>query len=175
SPESGTRLFVLKGCTACHRGNRSLEDRPTRYTLLDLTTAVWNHPFQVQSQVVTLGYDEMRDIIGYLMSAQFLQEKGDFEQGRRVFQRKQCGQCHDDPSSGAPPREGMAGRMTSFGLIAAVSRHGPVMLERMRARGASWPRITALEMADLTTYLHGLEFKQRPARPTADRGGRGAK
>ncbi len=175
SPERGSNLFAQKGCVACHRGNRSLADRSTRYTLLDLTAAMWNHPFQIQTRAVTLEYDEMRDIIGYVMSAQFLQEKGDFEQGRKVFQSKQCGRCHDDPSSGAPPREGMGGRMTSFGLIAAVSRHGPAMIERMQSKGLSWPRFTGLEMADLTTYLHGLEFKQRPAMPTLDRGGREAK
>lgn len=175
SPESGRRLFAAKGCAGCHKGQRSIEDQPTRYTLTDLTVALWKHPFVTRTEPPALSYDEMRDLLGYVMAAQFLQEKGDFDRGRRVFQKKQCGRCHDDPASGAPPRSGMTGRMSSFGIMAAVTRHGPAMLERMRKARFSWPSITALEMADLTTYLHGLEFRQRPVPPILDRGGHGAK
>jgi mono/diheme cytochrome c family protein len=116
----------------------------------------------------------MGDIIGYIMAAQFLQERGDFEQGSKIFENKQCGRCHDSAASGAPPREKMSGRMSSFGIIAAVSRHGPAMLEKMQRAGYSWPYVTALEMADLTTYLHGLTLKRR-APLTSDKDGRGAK
>jgi hypothetical protein len=31
----------------------------------------------------------------------------------------------------------------------------------MRQLGTAWPRFDGTEMADLTAYLHGLEFKRR--------------
>jgi cytochrome c len=108
----------------------------------------------------------MRRLVGYLVSTQFFEERGDPRQGKKVFARKRCGICHDDPSSGAPARSAMAGRMTSFDMVAALWKHGPVMLNRMRLKRISWPRFSGSEMADLTAYLHGLQLKQR--RPPID-------
>jgi mono/diheme cytochrome c family protein len=108
----------------------------------------------------------MRRLVGYLVSTQFFEERGDQEQGKRVFASKHCGACHDDSSSGAPGRSAMAGRMTSFEMVAALWKHGPAMLNRMRLKEISWPRFSGSEMADLTAYLHGFKLKQR--RPVID-------
>jgi mono/diheme cytochrome c family protein len=163
-PASGRTVFREKRCFICHRGAHSLEARPTRHTLTDLTAAMWNHPFQVQSQAAPLTYEEMRDLVGYVVSMQFFEERGDVEEGRKVFQRKHCGRCHDNAMSGAPPRSEMTGRMTSLAIMAALFRHGPSMLERMRREKLSWPHFNGLEMADLSAYLHGLEFRRRTPR-----------
>jgi hypothetical protein len=53
--------------------------------------------------------------------------------------------------------------MTSFGIFAALWKHGPAMLQSMRERKFKWPRFTGMEMADLSAYLHGLELKKRLA------------
>ncbi len=164
--ESGENLFVLKGCAGCHRGALTLEARPTRYSLTDFAAAMWNHPFRAPNNPGPLSYEEMRRLVGYLISTQFFEERGNVEQGRKVFSRKHCGVCHDDPSSGAPGRASMAGRITSFGMVAALWRHGPVMLNRMRLKRISWPRFSGSEMADLAAYLYGLRLKQR--RPLID-------
>ena len=161
SAESGESLFVSKGCADCHRGAQTLEARPTRYGLTDFAAAMWNHPFRAARNPAPIGYEEMRRLVGYLVSTQFFEERGDLEQGRKVYASKRCGACHDDPSSGAPGRLAMAGRMTSFEMVAALWKHGPAMLDRMRQKGISWPRFSGSEMADLTTYLHGLQLKQR--------------
>ena len=58
----------------------------------------------------------------------------------------------------------MAGRMTSYGLVAALWKHGPEMMNRMQRQKIAWPHFAGPEMADLSAYLHGLEFKRRPAR-----------
>jgi hypothetical protein len=92
---------------------------------------------------------------------------GDFDELRpRVFARKHCASCHDSPSSGAPGRAAMADRMTSYGMVAALWKHGPAMMDRMQLQKIPWPPFKGSEMADLTTYLHGLRFKQR--RPPLD-------
>jgi hypothetical protein len=55
----------------------------------------------------------------------------------------------------------MAGTMTSFGMVAALWKHGPAMLARMRRERIAWPHFNGPDMADLTAYLHGVEFKRR--------------
>jgi len=161
SAEQGQKLFAAKGCAACHWGENALESRPTRRTMSDLAASMWNHPLQPGTQYPPLAYEEARQLVGYLVSAQFFEERGRFEDGRRVYEKKRCGACHDNAASGAPPRDQLAGRMTSFDLVAALWLHGPEMLGQMKKAGVAWPRLTGREMADLGTYLHGLEFKRR--------------
>jgi len=169
SAESGEKLFVSKGCAGCHMGSLTLEARPTRYGLTDFAAAMWNHSFRVPENPAPLSYEEMRRVVGYLVSTQFFEERGDLEKGRKVFASKHCIACHDDPSSGAPGRPAMAGRMTSFEMAAALWKHGPEMLNRMRLKKISWPRFSGTEMADLGAYLHGFRLKQR--RPPIDAAG----
>jgi mono/diheme cytochrome c family protein len=164
--ESGEQLFVSKGCAGCHRGVLTLQARPTRYSLTDFAAAMWNHSFRAPSNPAPLSYEEMRRLVGYLVSTQFYEERGDLRQGKKVFASKHCAACHDDPSSGAPARSAMAGRMTSFDMAAALWKHGPVMLDRMRLKKISWPQFSGSEMADLAAYLHGFQLKQR--RPPID-------
>jgi mono/diheme cytochrome c family protein len=164
SAEIGGRLFVSKGCAACHKGQHGLEARPTRYGLIDFAATMWNHPVWTTSQPAPLSYEEMRQLLGYLVAMQFFEERGDPERGRRVYRAKQCGACHDDPASGAPARSALAGRTTSYDMAAAAWKHVPAMLDRRTPRRFSWPSFAGTEMADLSAYLHGLELKRRPGR-----------
>jgi cytochrome c551/c552 len=161
SAESGAELLASKGCAGCHRGELALEARPTRYGLTDFAADMWNHPFRTLQNPAPLSYEEMRRLVGYLVSAQFFEERGDLEQGKKVFAKKHCGACHDDPASGAPGRPAMAGSITSFGMVAALWKHGPAMLSRMRLHKIYWPRFSGPEMADLAAYLYGYRLKQR--------------
>jgi cytochrome c2 len=163
SAEIGQQIYTAKGCKECHKGSNSLESRPTLYTFVDFAATLWNHPFRVPSGPAPIAEAEMEHLVSYLVSMQFFEERGDLGRGRRIYERKRCGLCHDDPSSGAPARSAMGGRMTSFGIAAALWKHGPAMLQKMRERKYAWPRFTGSEMADLSAYLHGLELKQRPA------------
>ena len=161
SPESGRTLLVSKGCAGCHRGALTLESHRTRYSLTDFAAAMWNHPFRTGQHQTPLNPEEMRRLVGYLVATQFFEERGDPDQGRRIFERKRCRVCHDNPSSGAPARAMMEGRMTSFGLVAALWKHGPEMMNRMQRQKIVWPHFAGSEMADLSAYLHGRQFKRR--------------
>jgi mono/diheme cytochrome c family protein len=161
SPDSGRTLLASKGCTGCHRGSLKLEAHRTRYGLTDFAAAMWNHPFRAGPHQAPMSHEEMRRVVGYLIATQFFEERGDPDQGKRVFERKRCSVCHDDPASGAPARATMAGRMTSFGLVAALWKHGPEMMNRIEHRKIAWPHFEGSEMADLSAYLHGLQFKRR--------------
>jgi mono/diheme cytochrome c family protein len=164
SAQEGRSLFASKGCAGCHKANLSLEAQPTRYSMVDFAAAMWNHPLRPANEPALMSYEEMRQLLGYLVSMQFFEERGDQERGRRVYQSKRCGACHDGPSRGAPARAALAGRTTSFDMAAAVWKHIPVLLERGQRQGSSWPRFAGSDMADLSAYLHGLEFKRRPGR-----------
>ena len=163
SPESGRALLVSKGCAGCHRGALALESHRTRYSLTDFAAAMWNHPFRTGDRQTPLSLEEMRRLVGYLVATQFFDERGDPNQGKRVFQSKRCSVCHDDPSSGAPGRSVMSGTMTSYGMVSALWKHGPAMLNAMRQRNIPWPQFKGSEMADVSAYLHGLQLKRRPS------------
>ena len=40
------------------------------------------------------------------------------------------------------------------GLVAALWRHGPAMLERMHSQNIRWPRFETREISDLIAYLN---------------------
>jgi cytochrome c2 len=164
SAEAGQGLFVSKGCAGCHKAELSLEARPTRYSLTDFAAAMWDHPLRAASTPAPLSYEEMRQLLGYLVSMQFFEERGDQGQGRQVYQAKRCGVCHDRPGSGAPARSALAGRTTSYDMAAAAWKHLPARLEPKPLQRSAWPHFAGTEMADLCAYLHGLEFKRRPGR-----------
>ena len=81
----------------------------------------------------------VRRLVGYLIATQFFEERGNPDQGQRVFEKKRCGVCHDYPETGAPARTMMAGRMTSYGLVAALWKHGPRMLGLMQRYNSPGP------------------------------------
>jgi mono/diheme cytochrome c family protein len=139
----------------------ALENHRTRYGLTDFAAAMWNHPFRTAYHQTPLSDEEMRRLVGYLVATQFSEERGNPESGRRLFAQKHCSLCHDDPTSGAPARSEMSGRMTSFGMVAALWKHGPAMQLAMRRRKIPWPRFTGSEMADISAYLHGLQLRRR--------------
>ncbi len=166
SSETGQALYRAKGCAGCHTGELALEERPTRYGFTEFAAAMWNHPWKTPNILQPLSYDEMSGLVGYLVSRQFFEERGDIERGRQVYAKKKCGACHDKASSGAPRLSRMKGRMTSYGMVAALWRHGPRMEARLQELHMAWPHFDRQQMADLTAYLHGPEFKRRlPAPP----------
>jgi len=163
SPEKGREILRSAGCRACHAGSRSIEARPTRLTMQDLASSLWNHPPVAGKAKQAMSYEEMRHLMGYLIATQFQFERGDPAKGRRLYESKRCAACHDRPASGAPPREAMAGRMNSFAMIAAVWTHAGGMLKLIDSRRQGWPRISPQEMADLTAYLNGYRLRRRQA------------
>ncbi|MGP0071790.1 MAG: hypothetical protein ACLPWF_07645 [Bryobacteraceae bacterium] len=62
----------------------------------------------------------------------------------------------------------MAERMTSLGLVAAVWKHGAEMMDGMNHQKIAWPRFAGSEIADLSAYLHGFEFKRRTIRAASE-------
>ncbi len=175
-PVEGEDLFKSRGCANCHTGSLSLERRLSNGTLTGFAVAMWNHaPLMWKYGDRTgqapprLDQDDMRRMISYLWYTRLYAEPGDSTRGRRVFVKKQCAACHNNPSSGAPDLKSvLASRnepLRPFSIVAVLWQHGPAMLNRMRQSNIAWPRFSKSEMIDLIAYLNGPEFRRGEERP----------
>lgn len=154
SPEGGAGLFEQKGCSGCHKGAMSLENKLSDATLTDVAAAMWNHAPLMQQPPPDLSLAEMRQILGYIWGRQFFQTHGDAERGKKAFDQKKCASCHNDASSGAPALSKPAKPYTTIAMITVLWGHGPSMLSKMQERRVSWPQLSAADMANLIAYLN---------------------
>ncbi len=75
---------------------------------------------------------EMRELLSYIWARQFFEDAGDPARGRRVFTAKRCAECHE--TGAAPKLPAAGGAYSAPAMIAALWRHGPAMLDRMKAQ-----------------------------------------
>src|SRR5262249_61641283 len=148
-------VFNSKGCPMCHNTGADFGNRIKGRTLTDLAAAMWNHAPKMAAAgapPVTFAPGEMRELLGYLWARQFFVEGGNIRAGRRVFESRRCGTCHNDPSSGAPKLSGK--QFSSPEMVSVLWRHGPQMLDQMKAKKVEWPRFDGGQMRDLIAYLN---------------------
>jgi len=148
--EGGADLFQSKGCFVCHTGRLSLEGRFFGRTLASFAAGMWNHAPKMLQLPPDVSGEEMRRLTGYLWSIQYFDTPGDPGRGARVFTSKHCVTCHG-AGGDAPKLEGKA--LDSIAVVAALWKHGPAMLERMRQQNTPWPRFRNQELNDLIAYL----------------------
>ncbi len=193
----GARLFRDKGCVHCHSvngvGGKLASDlgvrRSPESSLPQLVTAMWNHAPRMWESIRAekmgypdLGYEDMAHLFSYLYVARYVDEPGDTQRGKRLFEAKGCARCHSLHTVGAasvpefPPGNftgargsEIAGDSLSWGQ--AMWNHARVMQERAQARGISWPRFESHEMNDLVAFLNDTAGTQGSAEaPVADPG-----
>jgi mono/diheme cytochrome c family protein len=120
-PVAGARLFVSKGCAACHpvngaggTGAPDLGKMPRPIVLYDFAARMWNHLPQMSQRITAVGTprpylnaDELSDLIAFLgtvdafgrpgiVSGESLSigEPGDRQRGEQVIAEKGCLACH---------------------------------------------------------------------------------
>jgi mono/diheme cytochrome c family protein len=167
-PDRGQRLFVDKGCAACHavdgRGSGpgpSIGPRSPRAAVTDLPVVLWNHRDAARARrLPRLTGQDMADITAYLHAAYYFDPPpGDARQGRRRLEDKGCLGCHSIYGIGvksAPDFASSNVMSSKLGQLTAMWNHGPYMENDARRRGMTLPRLTAQELSDITTYLAGL-------------------
>ncbi len=167
--DRGEALFKEKACGTCHAGKLALENHPANGTLTDFAASMWAHAPRMRAEQQKRGIappalqqDEMRQIVSFLWYKQIFAEPGSPGRGSKVFEKKGCGTCHGDPSTGAPDlRKVRAARATplrAFSMASVLWLHGPAMWEKMKQANRPWPIFARSEMADLTAYLNSSEF-----------------
>lgn len=150
---NGEALFQSKGCAGCHAGKGALGAKLKGMTLNDIAVAMWNHAPKMPANAPQLSPDEMREVVSYLWAGQFFQDSGSGTAGEKVFNSKHCASCH--AGSGAAPKLAGSGKtFTGADMISALWRHGPRMLDEMKAKGVAWPRFDDDDMANLVAYLN---------------------
>jgi mono/diheme cytochrome c family protein len=151
--EEGKGLFESKTCITCHQaGSRFFAIGARDETLTDIAADMWNHGRDMNLKTV-FEPGQMRAIASYIWSRRLTENYGKASAGARVFAAKKCAVCHDDKSSGAPALAATTG-FSAAGMLSALTRHGPSMLDRMREKRLAWPHFSAGEMTDLIAYLN---------------------
>ena len=105
---------------------------------------------------IKLSEDEMRQLLAYLWGNQFFASHGNPARGKRVFETKQCGNCHGQGL--APKIEGNP-QFSDVLLVSALWKHGPQMLATLKQKNMAWPQLSAAQMSDLVAYLAKPEGK----------------
>ena len=151
---SGQALWTSNGCAGCHGEITHFMAVGLRdETLTDIAADMWNHGRDMSLSNAQLPPGGMQAIADYIWSERMSHNDGIPARGASVFVAKKCAVCHDDPSSGAPPILGK-GQFSAVTMVAALTHHGPAMLERMQEKHIAWPRFSAAEMSDLIAYLN---------------------
>ncbi|MBI2815897.1 MAG: c-type cytochrome [Acidobacteria bacterium] len=174
------KVFSIKGCARCHTvmgegGNigPNLSRIPSAGDGLDFAAAMWSHGPQMwqrmsteQVQLPKFEGEEMEDLFAFLTMASSLDESGNNEAGRLVFQTKRCMDCHAIQGKGGkvgPDLARVAGNRNPVAWVAAMWNHAPGMFGAMKEKGVPFPRFQGSEMADLQAYIRLM------AGPSADR------
>jgi mono/diheme cytochrome c family protein len=101
----------------------------------------------------------MQEIVSYLWAGQFFEDQGGSSAGARVFAAKRCAVCHNEApnntASAAPKLAGTGRTYSAVTMVSALWHHGPQMLDQMKTKGISWPRLDGPEMENLVAYLNG--------------------
>lgn len=148
----GKQLMEDKGCTACHKGAMSLENRLGGLTLTEVASGMWNHAPEMRKEAKPLSSTELREILAYAWAKQFFQSKGQPDRGAKLF-KAQCAGCHSNPASGAPDLSKRKLGASSITMVSALWRHGPRMLSELQAAGKPWPVLNPADMANLIAFL----------------------
>jgi mono/diheme cytochrome c family protein len=158
APDAGKTLFESKRCIACHGPmTHFLSTDVHDATLTDIAADMWNHGLDMSLRNTTFAPGEMRQIAEYIWFSRTIEGQGELGRGAQAFTAKKCVICHDDPASGAPSLPGLTANGKYFSgatMVSALTRHGPVMLDKMREKHLAWPHFSADEMSSLIAYLN---------------------
>ncbi len=170
-PGKGGRLFISKGCIACHSiygegGNigPDLGRSTVGLNLPELAAAMWNHTPSMGRQLGLLGQErpqfgrgEMAALTAFLYYLNLVDHgEGDASRGNEVFRVKGCSRCHSSSGSGAsigPDLDRMEGHRSPVILAQRMWNHGPVMIELSADMGIAVRVLTPADVKDLVAYL----------------------
>jgi hypothetical protein len=172
------RIVFERSCETCHsfddtfKSKVNLLGKPRPLTITGYIAAMWNHAPEMRRQAGStprLNSGEMADLIAFLFSQRYFMDQGNASRGRRVYEVKGCAKCHEErlTETGASDLSQVTTFFSPITLTSAVWRHGPAMLESMKAQRISWPEFSGSEMTDLITYLNSRLTSRIAQRPFA--------
>jgi mono/diheme cytochrome c family protein len=191
--DSGKKLFSKKGCIQCHQIGGvggvlgpSLDAVGQSGAPMNVAAAMWNHgPTMAEAMRArgierpNLSASELRDLVAYLRAAAPERAGGPVSilpgrvnEGRALFEKKQCIKCHSIQGKGGNigpdlGRRGLYRNLLEF--AAAMWNKAPAMLKAMKLRKVTVPQLNAEEMADIVAYLRSFQYFGEPGNPDLGR------
>jgi len=170
SPNRGAVLFKEKKCIQCHRINgkggtvgSDLSRRPFHQSVDEIAAIMWNHAPKMMQKMHAKGImpprfdcNEMADIIAYLYFLDFRIRPGDVEQGKKIFEAKQCNKCHSlNGYQGkiGPNLARVKGLNDIITISTAMWNHNIKMQKEMKKQHIPYPRFTGTELKNLLTFI----------------------
>ncbi len=170
NPQQGSRVFRDKGCVRCHSVNGTggkvgpdLGRRKSGQSSLPLlVTALWNHAPKMWERMRAEGvsqpnltYDDVAHLMAYLSVSRHVDDPGDPRNGRELFERKGCVQCHAIHGQGGTKgpdlaeATGLAGPMEWSN---ALWNHAVAMHQATERERVAWPQFQGHELFDLYAF-----------------------
>lgn len=170
NPLAGSRVYGDAGCAACHaiRGHGGeqgpdLASVEGDRTVFELGAVLWNHVSILAelgpgtgASPSRLGPDEAGDLVAFLAVLGYFGPEGDPEEGRRLFRRKNCVECHQLGGTGGvvgPNLDFLSYLASPIEVAVAMWNHGPQMTRELEARAIPRPELSDAEFVDLVAFL----------------------
>jgi mono/diheme cytochrome c family protein len=167
---AGWDVFAKKGCGQCHsiRGGGGTQG-PDLARLqgtagfFDIGAAMWNHLPRMGAKMREARIErprltplELANLVAFLHTATYFDERGNAKTGERLFSAKGCGQCHAVGGKGGsvgPALDALRRVNSPVLMAAAMWNHGPKMAETMKSKGIERPTFQGNELGDLIAYV----------------------
>jgi cytochrome c2 len=166
----GRKVFEAKNCNQCHsifererKVGPKLKTSRFYGTFLDIFSLLWNHApamaVHMRREVLerpTFSTTELNELVSFLYMLPYLGEPGDARRGEALLESKSCFKCHSLGKKGkrdGTPLDSLAVYQSPIVLLQRMWNHGPEMIGRMAAIGASIPTFSGNEMSDIFAAL----------------------
>ncbi|HLA28444.1 MAG TPA: c-type cytochrome [Syntrophales bacterium] len=183
-PAKGKEILKAKGCIDCHSiGEKRGGIGPDLAMWKEFTNPIlwvqmmWNHALKMKDELdkgakawPTLGRNDIVDIIAYIASLnkKTSQERafltpGDPAEGKKMFSKKGCGQCHATEGTGRRKGPSLGMKQKDFpptiGQFASLMwNHFPGMFSEMQKEKIKVPVLSAQDIANITSYLFSIRY-----------------
>lgn len=171
--KAGEKLFASKGCVQCHAiGGKGPKVGPDlgrvghHVSLTAFAARMWNHGPAMWAKMKERGIEppklagqDMADILAYLYTSRYFDQRADARRGAQVVQAKGCTTCHSVRGRGGKLAADFATSnvvATPASLIAGMWNHSAYMEAKAQKQDVAWPTLSGQELADIATYLGSL-------------------
>lgn len=169
-PLEGTEHFTKKGCDKCHmiEGHGGsfgpdLAHSDLNGSLLDIASLMWNHSPQMSSMMNDLRVvpprftgQELAELAAYVFYIAYFDKPGDIGEGKKVFSRKGCANCHRVGGVGTsigPNLAHLKKYVSPIFLAQEMWNHGTAIKARMDELNVTWPEFDGNEISHLMAFL----------------------